>query len=81
MVKVHLWSGLRSLVDGQDELDVEGSTVGELLQGLSLKYPELEVHIDAGVSVAVDGKIIASDLTKSVTEKSEIYLMQKLRGG
>ena len=69
------------MVDGQDKVDVDASTVGELLQGLILKYPELEAYIDAGVSVAVDGKIIASDLTKSVTEKSEIYLMQKLRGG
>ena len=81
MVKVHLWSGLQSLADGQDEVEVEASTVGEVLRGLILKYPELEAYIDAGVSVAVDGKIIASDLTKSVTERSEIYLMQKLRGG
>ena len=81
MVKVHLWSGLRSLVDGKDEVEVEASTVGDVLQGLILKYPELEAYIDAGVSVSVDDKIIASDLTKSVTEKSEIYLMQKLRGG
>ena len=81
MVKVHLWSGLRSLVDGKDEVEIEASTVGDVLQGLIFKYPELEVYIDAGVSVAVDGKIIASDITKPVTEKSEIYLMQKLRGG
>ena len=81
MVKVHLWSGLRSLVDGKDEVEVEASTVGDVLQGLILNYPELEAYMDAGVSVSVDGKIIASDLTKSVTEKSEIYLMQKLRGG
>ena len=81
MVKVHLWSGLRSLVDGQDEVEVEASKVGEVLRGLIIQYPELEDYIVSGVSVAVDGKIIASDLTKSVTEKSEIYLIQKLRGG
>ena len=81
MVKVHLWSGLRSLVDGQDEVEVEASTVGEVLRGLIIQYPELEDYLVSGVSVAVDGKIIATDLTKSVTEKSEIYLIQKLRGG
>ncbi len=69
------------MADGQDEVEVEASTVGEVLRGLILKYPELEAYINTGVSVAVDGKIIASDLTKSVTEKSEIYLIQKLRGG
>ena len=81
MVKVHLWSGLRSLVDGQEEVEVEASTVGEVLRGLIFQYPELEDYIASGVSVAVDGKIIANDLTKPVTEKSEIYLIQKLRGG
>ena len=81
MVKVHLWSGLRSLVDGQDAVEVDASTVGEVLNGLIAKYPDLEAHIDAGVSVAVDGKIIVSDLTAFVTEQSEIYLLQKLRGG
>ena len=69
------------MVDGQAEVEVEASTIGEVLRGLILKYPELEDYIDAGVSVAVDGKIIANDLTKTVTEKSEIHLMQKLRGG
>ena len=69
------------MVDGQDEVEVEASTVGEVLRGLIIQYPELEDYIVSGVSVAVDGKIIASDLTKSVTEKSEIYLIQKLRGG
>lgn len=69
------------MVDEKDGVEVEASTVGEVLRGLILKYPELEAYIDAGVSVAVDGKIIASDLTKSVTERSEIYLMQRLRGG
>ena len=81
MVKVHLWSGLRSLVDGQDAVEVDASTVSEVLNELIAKYPELEAHIHAGVSVAVDGKIIVSDLTAFVTEQSEIYLMQKLRGG
>ncbi len=81
MVKVHLWSGLRSLVDGQDAVEVDASTTGEILRGLIVKYPELEAHIHAGVSVAVDGKIIQSDLTAFISEQSEVYLMQKLRGG
>lgn len=81
MVKVHLWSGLRSLVDGQDAVEVQASTVGDILRGLVKLYPGLEGTIEAGVSVAVDGKIIANDLTTPVTPESEIYLMQKLRGG
>ena len=55
--------------------------MGDVLRGLVKLYPGLEGPIEAGVSVAVDGKIIANDLTTPVTPESEIYLMQKLRGG
>ena len=81
MVKVYLWSGLRSLADGKETIDVEASNICEVLVGLQASYPELKATIDSGVSVVVDGKIIANDLTTKISEESEVYLMQKLRGG
>lgn len=81
MVEVNLWSGLRSLTGGKQVVEVEASTVGEILSGLVKAYPQLQGPIDAGVSVAVDGRIIASGLTEPVNPDSEIYLMQRLKGG
>jgi len=81
MVEVNLWSGLRSLTGGKQVVEVEASTVGEVLSGLVAAYPQLKGPIDAGVSVAVDGRIIASGLTEPVHPDSEVYLMQRLKGG
>lgn len=81
MVEVHLWSGLRALADGKEKVQVEASTVGEVLSGLVREYPGLQDAIDAGVSVAVDGRIIASGLTEPVRSDSEVYLLQRLKGG
>ena len=81
MVEVNLWSGLRALADGKQVVEVEASTVGEVLRGLVQAYPQLEGPINAGVSVAVDGRIIASSLTEPVKPDSEVYLMQRLKGG
>lgn len=81
MVEVNLWSGLRALADGKDKVEVEASTVGEVLTGLVKAYPGLQDAIDAGVSVAVDGRIIASGLTEPVQPDSEVFLMQRLKGG
>ncbi len=81
MVEVHLWSGLRAQAGGREVVEVEASTVGEVLSGLVAAHPELQEVIDAGVSVAVDGRIIASGLTEPVSEDSEVYLMQRLKGG
>jgi len=81
VVEVHLWSGLRAQAGDREVVEVEASTVGEVLSGLVAAHPELQEVIDAGVSVAVDGRIIASGLTEPVSDDSEVYLMQRLKGG
>ena len=32
-----------------------GATIGELLQSLVLRYPEMQMHLDDGIAVAVNG--------------------------
>lgn len=81
MVEVNLWSGLRAFADGKDKVEIEAKNVGEVLRGLVDAYPGLEDVIEAGVSVAVDGRIIASGLTEPVQPDSEVWLMQRLKGG
>ncbi len=81
MVEVNLWSGLRALAEGHDKVEIDATNVGEILDGLVRAYPALEPAIEAGVSVAVDGRIIASGLTEPVNPDSEVYLMQRLKGG
>ena len=81
MVEVNLWSGLRKFADGKDKVDVDAKNVGEVLRGLVKLHPGLEDAIEAGVSVAVDGRVIASSLTEPVGEDSEVWLMMRLRGG
>ena len=81
MPDVHLWSGLRAMADGNEMVTVEASTVGEVLTALVAAHPGLKDAIDAGVSVAVDGRIIASALNEPVRPDSEVYLMQRIKGG
>ncbi|GAA6159529.1 MULTISPECIES: MoaD/ThiS family protein [Ruegeria] len=81
MVEVHLWSGLRSLTGGQQVVEVEAKTTGDLLRELVRTHPQLEGPIEAGVSIAIDGRVIATGLTEPIPEGSEVYLMQRLRGG
>jgi molybdopterin converting factor small subunit len=80
-VKVHLWAGLRSLADGQEIVEVSASTIGQMLDAIGTKYPALEDYLEDNVSVSVDGRIMATDLTHPLNEDSEIYIIQRLRGG
>lgn len=81
MVDVALWSGLRPLVGGRDSVAVEGRTVGEILNALRRDYPALGPTLDAGVSVAVNGRVIAASLSEPVAPDSEVVLMMRLKGG
>ena len=81
MVEVQLWSGLKRFTDGKDKVDIEGRTIGEVLENLVEAYPGLEPTVNAGVSVAVDGKIMARDLTTEIKPESEVFLLQQLKGG
>ncbi len=62
MVEVQLWSGLKRFTDGKDTVEIKGQTIGALLKNLVEAYPGLEPTLKAGVSVAVDGKIIAREI-------------------
>ncbi len=80
-VEVQLWSGLRSLTGGLDRVPVQAGTLREVLEALVIAHPGLAAPIAAGVSFAVDGRIVAGDLTTKVTPDTELVLMQRLRGG
>lgn len=81
MAKVHLWSSLRRFADGQEVVEVEAATVGQMLDALVKAHPGLEPAVKAGVSVAVDGEVIANNRAAAVAPASEVYLLQRLKGG
>ncbi len=81
MARVHLWSSLRRFADGQEVVEVEAATVGQMFDALARDYPGLSPAISSGLSVAVDGEVIASSRSAPVRPDSEIYLLQRLKGG
>lgn len=81
MPKVHLWASLRRFTEGAEVVEVEAATVGQMLDALARAHPGLAPVIKAGVSVAVDGEIIATNRAAPIAEGSEIFLLQRVKGG
>ena len=81
MVAVNLWSGLRRFTDGQQVIEVEATTVGEVLKELVKAHPGLDPVIKAGVSVSVDDEIVQHAMNHPVHPDSEVFLLQQFRGG
>ena len=81
MVEVNLWADLKRYTGGNLVIPVEATTIGTMLDALIKAYPGLGPVIDAGVSVVVDGEVIADNLAVPVTPANEIYIVRRLRGG
>jgi sulfur-carrier protein len=81
MVEVNLWSGLRRFTDGALVVEVEATTVGDMLQALVKAHPALAPVIEAGVSVAVDGEIVAAGGQTPLRPGAEVYLLRRVKGG
>ena len=81
MANVYLWSGIRTLVDEENPLKIDGGNLEELLDNLIINYPNLKAIIQEGVSFSVDNKLVMSSTVERIKENSEVYIFQKISGG
>ena len=81
MPKVHLWASLRRFAEGQEVVEVDAATVGQMMDALEKAHPGLGPAIKAGLSVAGDGEVIANNRAAPVKPESEVFLLQRLKGG
>ncbi|RLF79532.1 molybdopterin synthase sulfur carrier subunit [Thermococci archaeon] len=57
MVRVRVFATLRSII-GKNEVELQASTVGELLERIYSKYPKMKKELEKGVVILVNGKNI-----------------------
>ena len=75
MPEVELFAGLRDAVEGAKSVQVEGTTIRELLQNIAREYPSLHKRIEQGVAVAIDGDIYRDDWDQPIPEGAEVVLL------
>jgi molybdopterin converting factor small subunit len=80
LLRVHLWAGLRRFTGGEEVVEVEAATIGQMLTALGQAHPGLAPILATGVSVVVDGEMMSSR-HGPLTAANEIYLIQRVKGG
>ena len=84
---VYIPTLLQSFTGGKSSVEVEGSTVRQLIDHLEEAWPGLRDRLlDQGrlrpnISVAVDGEITPMGLLESVGPASEVHFIAAIKGG
>ena len=78
---IHLWGALRPLVGGTAFVKVDAATIAELFARLIEQYPGMELHIQRGVAVSINGEIYRDNWRTPLPASAEIYLMPRVPGG
>jgi len=81
MVQVTIWGSLATATGDQTEVEIDASTLRELLDGLAARYPALKPQLERGVSVAIDGRIYNDSWFTPIQDDSEVVLLARLKGG
>lgn len=87
MPRVFIPPLLTPLTGGEAEIDVEGSTVGELIAALESRFPGIaDVLLEHGrlrlhIAVAIDDEIATLGVLEPVPPSAEVHFVTAIRGG
>lgn len=80
-MQVSLSGKLRTGAGGASTVDIEASTIRELLTRLADRFPQLQSNLDEGIAVAINGDIYRDDWTKSIPPGADVVLIPRIKGG
>ena len=87
MPTVWIPSLMQKLTHGQSQVQVEGSTVREVIDALEAAYPGFRDRlcengrIRPALAVAVDGEISNEGMRRRVSSGSEVHVLPAISGG
>ena len=66
---------------GAETIDLQATTIGELMRLLEEQYPLTEPFIESGIAVSINGTIYQDSWQQPLPQGSEIYLLPRIAGG
>ena len=72
---------MQKLTGGQQQIEVKGETVRQVVDALEALHPGFKARIKTEIAVAVDGEVVTSGLRAKVGPESEVHFLPALAGG
>ncbi len=81
MVQVSSTSSFHAALDSKDPVEIEASTIRQLLIVLVEQYPLMQAHLDEGIAVAIEGEIYRDNWDKVIPPGADVFLIPRIQGG
>ena len=78
---------MQKLTEGQQQIEVDGGTVRQVVDALEARFPGFKARIveddriKTEIAIAVDGEIVTAGLRAKVGPESEVHFLPALAGG
>ena len=78
---------MQNLTGGQQRIEVQGSTVRQVIENLEQAHPGIKGRlvennrVKPNISVAIDGEITPLGMLEKVGENSEVHFLPAIGGG
>ncbi|HSJ26820.1 MAG TPA: MoaD/ThiS family protein [Acidimicrobiia bacterium] len=69
------------MAGGVESIDVDVSTVAELVAVIQDRFPQLAARLGEGMSVAIDGEVMSNADYEPLSADSEVYFLPPMSGG
>lgn len=81
MSLVYLWGALRPAANDAESVDIDASTIRELMGKLEERFPQMQPWLEEGVAVSINGTIYQDTWSQPIPDDAEIYLLPRIPGG
>ena len=81
MLEVNLAGLLRDAVGGVASVQIEATTIRELLRKLVEQYPRMHDRVEEGIAVSIDGQIFRDNWSQPIPKGAEVFLLPRIEGG
>lgn len=87
MVKLLIPVTLRTLSDGEPEIEAVGHTLRSVIADVAERYPDLAARlvqngrIGRGLTLAINGDVVSTGLVTPVPPDAEIAIVPQISGG
>ena len=80
-MEVQLSGALRDAAGGVASIEIEATTIRELMRKVGERYPNMAASLQDEVAVSINGQVFRDNWNQEIPSGAEVFLMPRIPGG